>query len=408
MNYRLLVLPESDTMSVAMINRLKELIQAGASVIAAKPARAAGLASATEADAIIRARADEIWGPGIVPSAGERRLGGGRVIWGKSVAKVLAGDRIIPDFSAPAKNARYPFLYIHRETDDGSDIYYVANTDWEKKSVRAEFRVTGKVPELWNPVTGEVRRLPEFEVRDQRTIVPLPFDARESFFVIFKSGSSAPSQSAKNFPALVPALELTGPWPVAFDPAWGGPAATVFDRLTDWSTCSEKGIKYYSGTAVYTRSFDFEAPASARRVYLDLGVVRNVASVRLNGKSAGTVWSAPYRLDITGLLKPAGNQLVIEVTNLMPNRMIGDEQLPADYRLNANHTLAEIPEWLAQNRPRTSGRYTFASFNPYTKDSPLLPSGLLGPVLLQYEPDGDASQSLRVGSVKDAKSGNNQ
>ena len=386
MSYRLLVLPESDTMSLAMIRKLRELIGDGATVIAAKPSRTASLADGSGSDQALRALADEIWGNCDGKKITGNRFGQGRVVWGKTVARILAEKDIIPDFSSSIKNS--PLLYIHRQAEDGSDIYYVANTVMQEVSGPCEFRVAGKTPELWNPVTGEIRRLPDFKMDGLKTIVPMTFDAQESFFLVFKSKSSALCRSTKNFPDLSSALELSGPWAVSFDPAWGGPASTVFAELADWSSNTNAGVKYYSGTAVYTQLFDFEKPAHAGRIYLDLGAVKNVASVRLNGNSVGTVWSEPWRVEITSALQETGNQLEIEITNLMPNRMIGDEFFPreTDVPRNSSHVVTKLPKWLSGGGKRNSKRYTFATFNPYTKDSPLLPSGLLGPVVLRYEP----------------------
>jgi hypothetical protein len=150
--------------------------------------------------------------------------------------------------------------------------------------------------------------------------------------------------------------ELPGPWKVSFDPKSGGPESVTFDTLEDWSQRKEDGIRFYSGTAIYRKSFDAASLPEGRRVYLDLGTVKNLAQVRLNGRDLGVVWCAPWRVDITETVKARDNQLEIAVANLWPNRLIGDQSLPPDKRLS-----------------RTT-------WNPYKNDSPLLESGLLGPV----------------------------
>ena len=152
---------------------------------------------------------------------------------------------------------------------------------------------------------------------------------------------------------------------------------TVFDTLMDWTANVNKGIRYYSGIAIYRKTFDVPAALllGGRPLFIDPGEVKNMARVYLNGKDLGVIWTRPARLDITGLLKPRGNLLRIEVANLWPNRLIGDEQLPDDGIKNG-----QWPEWLQKGLPRTSGRYTFTTFRHYQKDSPLLSSGLLGPV----------------------------
>ena len=166
---------------------------------------------------------------------------------------------------------------------------------------------------------------------------------------------------AKNFPTLKPLAEIAGPWKVSFDPKWGGPGSVVFETLEDWTKRPEPGIRYYSGTATYRKAFDLPETSRGRnaRIHLDLGRVKNLAAVRLNGKDLGVVWTAPWRVEITEAVKPTGNRLEIDVVNLWPNRLIGDAALPPEKRL------------------------TKTNVTTYKKDSPLLPSGLLGPVVLQ-------------------------
>jgi len=198
--------------------------------------------------------------------------------------------------------------------------------------------------------------LPEFREENGRTSVPLRFEPGQSYFVVFCKGQRQPGV---NFSELKPTAELAGPWEVAFDPKWGGPKSVRFDVLVDWTKRPEEGVKYYSGTAIYTQTF--KAPAAAgknQRIYLDLGAVRAMARVKLNGKDLGVVWTPPFRVDITSAVTTGNNTLAISVVNLWPNRMIGDQLLPPDKR------------------------YTWSTWNPFKKDSPLLESGLLGPVRL--------------------------
>jgi hypothetical protein len=180
---------------------------------------------------------------------------------------------------------------------------------------------------------------------------------------------------------------------VQFDPRWGGPQKPVtFETLEDWTKRPEPGIKYYSGTATYRKVFDLDPePRTLNPVYLDLGTVKNLAQVRLNGKDLGIVWCAPWRVEVTGLLREKGNELEIDVVNLWVNRMIGDEQLPDDCDWSGKPgigfgvSLKKLPAWLQEKKPRTSGRYTFCFMKHWQKDDPLLPSGLLGPVRLMAE-----------------------
>ena len=246
------------------------------------------------------------------------------------------------------------------------------------------FRVSGKRPQLWDPETGARRELPEFSSQDGRIAVPLRFGPTQSWFVVFGENSrpAPPKAGAKNFPTWARAAALEGPWQVSFDPKWGGPVGPVtFEALADWSTRSEPGIKYYSGTATYAGKFqtaDLKAPT-----LLDLGRVEVMAEVTLNGKSLGILWKPPYRVEVTGALQRGENTLEIKVVNLWVNRMIGDEQLPEDSERNANGTLKAWPAWLAEGKPSPTGRFTFTSWRLWKKEDRLVPSGLLGPVTIQ-------------------------
>jgi transposase InsO family protein len=176
---------------------------------------------------------------------------------------------------------------------------------------------------------------------------------------------------------------LTGPWDVAFDPKWGGPERIVFEDLDDWSRRPEAGIKYYSGTATYTKMFDL--PAAARdksaRLWLDLGTVKNIAGVRLNGRDLGVVWCDPWRVEITDAVMRQGNRLEVRVANLWPTRLIGDARAPPDAEYAPGGNLARWPDWILKGGPRpSSGRLTFTTWKHYDAGSPRLPSGLLGPV----------------------------
>ena len=186
--------------------------------------------------------------------------------------------------------------------------------------------------------------------------------------------------------SLPPPMELTGPWKVSFDPEWGGPAEVTFDMLTDWSQRPETGIKYYSGSATYHKLFHSSPlpignPKS--KIYLDLGKVAVIAEVKLNGKDLGVLWQPPFRVDVTGELRAGENVIELKVVNLWVNRMIGDEQLPEDSSRNPDGSLKEWPQWLLKGQPSPTGRFTFASRRWWKQDSPLVESGLLGPVTLQ-------------------------
>lgn len=408
--YRVLVLPNTPTMTPSLLGKIVDLVKAGATVIGAPPVRSPSLTGYPGCDERVRALVEECWG--LAPAAGgslardgvltpDRRMvrgvGKGRIVWG---GDVTGNDNLYPPYGGTAEvlhsmgvredfASNGPLRYTHR-TGAGWDVYFVSNK--RDSVVRADvtFRVSG-VPELWDGVTGRRRVLPEYTVRDGMTVAPVVLQPYESCFVVFRTGLTgvgtgrkgrtaagvglvAAAGAGRNFPEENVVGVLRGAWNVSFDTVWGGPARVQFDSLYDWTKSKVDGIRYYSGIAHYRKTF--AAPVKkAGRFYLDLGVVKDMARVRLNGVDLGVVWTAPWRVDITDDLRKGNNELDIEVVNRWPNRLIGDERRPDDGIKDG-----KWPEWLLKGLPRTSGRYTFTTYRHYTKDSPLLPSGLLGPV----------------------------
>ena len=308
--------------------------------------------------------------------------------WG-SIAPAL------PDDFLAATTDSIHVKHIHRRGGT-SDIYFVANTARTKGIAQCSFKVSGRQPEIWDPVTATMRTLTQMEDNGQTTSFTIPFEKAQSFFVVFRKPRSKALHQKPDFPAARPLMEMKGSWTVRFDSAWGGPAqSVVFDRLTDWTASTHTGIKYYSGTGVYTKQFDLAYPVQTghqQQLYLDLGTVQHIASVSLNGKALGVVWTAPWRVSIPpGILRPSGNQLTIAVSNVWANRLIGDEQEPADCEWLPGHIdngkfLKAFPDWFLKKQARPSkGRFCFTTWNYFTKDSPLVASGLLGPVRITVE-----------------------
>jgi len=399
MSYRVLVLPNRTSISLAVLRKLEALIKAGATVIGPKPTQTHSLTGYPQCDTEVGRLANELWGeekgsdgvtefwsegndrshaasvpegrqPNTAPV--QRSLGKGRVIYGKTAREVLGADGLKPDFeytlrpqsSAQDSQPATVLDYIHRAAGD-ADIYFVANRTARWEEAGCMFRVTGKSPELWDPVSGVMRPAAVCSQTDGRTTLPLQFAPYGSMFVVFRRplAHAAIMASGRNFPTFATPHEITGPWTVQFDPKWGGPESAVFDQLVSWTQRPEEGIKYFSGTATYRKTFDL--PETLRRpgqrLTLDLGDVKNLAEVRLNGKKLGILWAMPFRVDVTDAIKPAGNDLEIEVVNFWPNRIIGDQFL--------------APE----------KRFTRTNIRKLTKDTPLLDSGLLGPVRVLAE-----------------------
>jgi hypothetical protein len=224
--------------------------------------------------------------------------------------------------------------------------------------VEASFRVTGEVPELWYAETGETKPA-SFKIAGGRTTVPLTLEPWGTVFVVFRSRAREDSRTLPAQTATQRAT-ITEPWKVNFQPDRGAPPSITMHELSSWSDNINDGVKYFSGTGTYVNTVN--APSSwftkGASIWIDLGDVKNLAEVTINGKSLGIVWHAPYRVDATAALKPGANALEIKVTNAWVNRLIGDLQ------------------------PGVTTKYTYTDFKPYKAGSQLLPSGLLGPVTI--------------------------
>jgi hypothetical protein len=324
-----------------------QLVMDGATVAGPKPTDDPSLAdSQSEFQTLV----NELFGEG----TGAHHVGKGIVYAGQSVAEALAAMNVPPDFSYTDPGAAANLQFVHRHLADG-DIYFVDNRSGEPANVDATFRVAGRVPELWHAETGKIEPL-SYTIADDRTRVPLHLEPWGTVFLVFQR------RAVSNSVSLPVATEsevatVNGPWTVAFQPGRGAPESITMTELSDWSRSENPGVKYFSGEATYATTV--EAPpewfAKGTRLWIDLGDVRNLAVVSVNGKELGESWHAPYRVDATEALRQGANDISIKVVNAWVNRLIGDEQPNAT-------------------------KFTFADVKPYKADSPLLPSGLLGPV----------------------------
>ncbi len=293
-------------------------------------------------------------------------------------------------------------LHSIGRTDGKTHLFFLANSTTNRIATNCLFGISGMAPELWDPVGGSIRPLPDFSPQTGGTSVPLEFEPAQSYFVVFREPVNESGKlpvASRNFAKTGPVLPIKGPWQVRFDPSWGGPADPVcFTRLEDWTKNADPGIRFYSGTATYSASFDFH-DVKASGLLLDLGRVNHLARVQLNGKDLGTVWTAPWQVPIpAGLLKSTSNALTIEVTNVWANRLIGDEQEPDDCEwmpspMWGGKVLTRIPDWVMRGTDRPSkGRRCFTTWNYFSKNSPLVSSGLLGPVRILAEENRASSQ----------------
>jgi hypothetical protein len=349
------------------------------------------------------------------------------------------------DFSYRTSSASRSLRYIHRVIG-GNDVYFVANKTPRAEDAVCCFRVQGRRPELWWPESGRIEPAAVYDAAKGCVRLPLHLDPSGSVFVLFRKGAAiepdrvisvshngqtvletakksastpvgqpttnpitlvrrrdgrieaevrqpgsylfkaANGQSRPLDVAAIPELpEIAGPWEVQFASRGGAPDHITLDKLSSWSAHSDPGVKYFSGTAAYRTKFTVPADllSPRRRIALDLGKVEVIAEVKINGKTLATLWKPPYRMAIGAAIQPGENTLEVKVTNLWVNRLIGDEQLPEDSQRNADGTLKAWPEWLQGDGPSPAGRSTFTTWRLWKKDSPLVKSGLLGPVTLQ-------------------------
>ena len=392
-SYHLLVLPVFDTMTPQLLDKIETLVKEGATVVGNPPLKSPSLMNYPECDGFVRTKAVNVWGNLKPPEIlAERKYGKGKIFWGGSIlslhstelypnyettAELLKQLAVSKDFESPG-----PIRYTHRRTAD-LDIYFVANRTNQFVNTECVFRKKQGLPDLWDPITGEIHTLPECNWQNNYTSVPLQFEAYQSFFIVFdkdKKENLKTTSPGNDFAKKSLVTNIDGSWNVSFDPIWGGPKNVTFEKLEDWTQRAEQGIRYYSGIAVYSKIFDLPEKSIVENteLYLDLGEIKNMARIRLNGKNMGVVWTNPWRVNITNAVQQKGNHLEIEVANLWPNRLIGDEQLPDDGIKDG-----KWPDWLLEGRPRTSGRFTFTTKKYYKKDSPLTESGLIGPVTIQ-------------------------
>ena len=308
-SYRLLVLPAMETMTPALLAKITLLVKQGATVIGAPPRRSPSLSGYPGCDLKVNSMAKTLWGEASAPAVRtDRPFGKGHLFWGGDLSMPPASPttELYPSYEAAASLLHAlklpedfasggPIRYTHRQADE-NDIYFIANRSDKEVETECRFRVPSGMPELWNPVTGKTQPLPLFARKDGLASVPLKFAAHQSFFIIFSDETKGlrPSEpiAQSNFPATKSLGTLEGPWDVSFQSGRGAPDRIAFDKLEDWITCSEPGIRYFSGIAIYRKSFDLPSyrsiSISKNPIYLDLGVVKDICRVRAQ-------WPEPRR-----------------------------------------------------------------------------------------------------------------
>ncbi len=406
--YRLLVLPESDRMTLAAVKKLCELVHAGGVILGPKPSAREGLQGGEAADKEFARLVGELWGNG---SQQDHHVGKGRVLSGMTVEAALALLDVKPDVSWITEN-KDPKIFWHHRTDGKREIYFLANGGNETVRAAFSFRAAGRAPEIWDPQTGGIRHPAVFRLREGRTEIPLELSPSGSLFVVFGPGETGGHfesvtrdgqslwppgrEPSPGFPrvwiqpdggfvvettlageygfedsrgktvscrvAPIPSpLEIEGPWQVSFEGV-AKPSPQVFERLLPWNTHPDPAVRFFSGTGEYRAEFTV-APGSLGGdvvAWLDLGDVRELAEAVLNGQPLGVAWAPPFRLDVTKALKPGKNEVVIRAVNTWANRLTGDAALPE------------------------AERSTWTSFVHYKKGDKSPDSGLLGPVRVEF------------------------
>ena len=357
--YRLIVLYPSDRLTPELLRKIRSLVAGGATVLGPRPAASVSLSGYPACDEEVRRLAAELWGGCDGAAVREHAFAKGRVLCGMTLGEALERLGVPPDFRARTRDANASVSYVHRRTR-GADIYFVRRVsgDADPKEDRLGFRVAGKVPELWDPVSGERRMATAYVQESGMTWIPYEMtEPGSTQFVIFRQPTAEPcGATERNLPVYEKVKELKGPWSLSFK-GLDAPERMEVLQLADLSKSDREGVRYFSGTIIYAQSFEWECPVPPG-VRLGLGDVCATAEVFLNGKACGVAWTRPCQVDISKALQPGKNAVEIRVANTWANRLIGDLKRPEELRK------------------------TWTTYAGYDADADVakFPSGLMGPV----------------------------
>jgi len=391
-SYEIMVLPNFKTMTPELLEKIISLVEKGARIVGAPPVKSPSLMDYPNCDIRVKKLAEELWGSLHSPDElSERSYGEGTIYWGGQLSN-LGADELYPSYKNTSEllsklniqedftSANNSIRFGHRRSAD-KDIYFIANRTGETQRTNCMFRASGE-PELWSGVDGSSRKLGQYRTIEGKTSIDLEFLPYESYFLVFKrckAVSNEIKEGVSNFPTYSTVHCIEGAWDVSFDPEFGGPEEIQFDKLQDWTKHERRGVKYYSGIATYRKAIHLEK-LEEKEYYIDLGVVNDIARVKLNGEDLGVIWCAPWRINISSALQEGENVLEIEVANRWINRLLGDSQAP-----DANVRTVQFDNGLMGGLEYLTGRYTFttrAAMGSFNFKDPL-PSGLLGPVEIQ-------------------------
>lgn len=342
--FKVLVLPRRlKTMRPELLEKIERLILDGAIVMGPAPERSPSLQNQPEADHRVKEMAARIWGDVDGVNVKQRRYGKGMICDGLDFETLFAQLGYVPDCKVPDGMN----VYQGHQKDGDTDIYILSNQDNRALTMDVAFRVTGKQPELWDPVTGVIRKLPAFRQEEKTTVVPMKLEKNECVFVVFREkGEPSATTLEANYPAPLRTQEATGEWDVTFESAFKTPSPVRMATLDNLSDNPNDSIRYFSGTATYTTSVNLDRAGRGEHMFMAFDNVGTMAKVYINGKYAGGVWTAPYRLDVTDFVKNGRNDVKVEVVNTWVNRIVGDINLPESERetyLFVNHLNAKTP-----------------------------------------------------------------
>ncbi len=385
--YHLLVLEDEAVISREMLEAIERLVAAGGKVVArGQPRATPGLVGYSPSDNEITSRIHRLW----------------EKVLSCSPAEVLTRLEITPDFRCD--NPRVS--WTHRRYDDNFDGYFVALDNRTNETIDCSFKMSGRIPELWDAETGRIVEAPVWREENGRTSVQLNMQPSGSVFVMFQqpaNGRKGNVHAPVKWDVLGLPFKVTGAWDVAFQPNRGAPPAARFEKLISWTDHPDAGIKYFSGSATYRKKISLgRVPKANERVILDLGEVKDFAEISINGAPFVLRWKPPFEMDVTESLRRTKGELevVIRITNRWVNRLIGDEFLPPHCEWAPKHNwregIVEIPDWVKKGEKSPTGRITFAAWHHWYKTDALLPSGLLGPVTLRTEARQDCHGALRL------------
>ncbi|MFM7180282.1 MAG: glycosyl hydrolase [Verrucomicrobiales bacterium] len=363
MSYQVLTLPDHGILSLGALRKIDTLARAGASILGPKPGHAVSLEGGPPGAKEFQQLADGLWG-NEEEESGTRAVGKGRIAWGMNASEFLAKHNILPDLSITLANgsAAPQTDWIHYKVGE-ADIYFLSEFSGKPRQLEATFRVSGRIPEIWNPVDGSIREATRYNISDGRTTVPLDLGAFDSCFMVFRKPSPTNNRDeAPNSSPWQQVCGIDGPWQATFDRKLGGPAKPVaFPTLTDWLDHADPAVRDYSGKAIYTTTFELSEEEAASPIAIELGEVRGVgiARVKLNGNDLGIAWRPPFRVALGKSAKPGSNTLEVTAINSWCNRVMADAKLPMNQRITRTNIRVE-----------KEGRF---KWKPE-------PSGLIGPV----------------------------